>query len=202
LIATAEPRPNSTSNSIWTRFKRDGSTADEDLQEAKDSSNYYTFGAMRVENLSAGSHTLTITAQAESGTKYIRRARVAAIPLSSFEYYYAESEPIWSTTSTSWQYKTMLDFTPSAQSDCLILATARYAGSATNYSPETRMTIDYTAYGDCPLEPKDATDYATFASLKVLNLTAASHHVQVDYRSENTGATAYIKNGRILAIKF
>jgi len=202
LIGTAEPRPNSTSSSILTRFKLDGTLYDEDVQEGKDTTNYYTFGAMRVVSLSAGSHTLTITAQSESGAMYIRRPRVVAIPLSAFEYYYAESEPQWSNATTIWQYKTQIDFTPSAQADCLIFATTRYMGSGTNYSPEVRMTIDYTSFADCPLEPNDSTDYVTFASLKVLNLSAASHHIQVDYKIENTSATAYIKNSRIIAIRF
>jgi hypothetical protein len=202
LIATAEPRPNSTSYSIWTRFKVDGTLYDEDLIEGQDTTNYYSFAAVRVASLAAGNRTLTITAQSESGTMYIRRPRLAAIPLSVFESYYAESEAQWSTTSTSWQYKTILDFTPSAQADCLILATARFKGSSVSYSPEVRMTVNYTAYANCPVEPQDTTDYMTFATFKVMNLTAANQRVQVDYRSENTAATTYVKNGRIVAIKF
>lgn len=202
IIGTAEPRPNSTSYSIYTRFKLDGAAYDEDLQEGQDTTNYFTFGAMRVVNLASGSHTLTITALAESGAMYIRRPRVAAIPLSGFEYYYAESEAQSSNATTSWQNKVQIDFTPSLQADCLMFATARYMGNNTNFSPEVCMTVDSTSYADCPVEPKDATDYFTFGSIKVLNLTAASHHVQVDYKSESASATSYIKNGRIIAIKF
>jgi head-tail adaptor len=202
LIATAEPRPYSTSYSIYARFKVDGVAYDEDLQEGQDTTNYFTFGAMRVVSLSAGSHTLTITAQSEYGAMYIRRPRLVAIPLAAFEYYYAESETQNYTTSASFLYKTTLDFTPSSQADCMVLTTARYKGSSESYSPEVRMTIDYTSYGDCPLEPQDTTDYATFASLKVINLSSANHHIQVDYRSENTAATTYIKNSRIVVIKF
>jgi len=153
-------------------------------------------------NLSAGSHTFAITTQSESGTKYIRRPRIAVISLADFEHFYAESNPTWSTTSTSWQYKAQLDFTPSVTADCLMFATARYRGSSASYSPEVRMTMNWTAYGDCPLEPQDTTDVATFASLKMLNLGATSHHAQVDYRSENTAATTYVSNGRLLVIRF
>ncbi|HOR63467.1 MAG TPA: hypothetical protein PKW18_02515, partial [Candidatus Sumerlaeota bacterium] len=202
LIATAEPRPNSESYSIYTRFRVDGTIYDEDLLEGQDVTNYYTFGAMRVVDLTAGSHTFTITCLSESGTMYVRRPRIAVIPLSGFEHYYAESDGAWSTTSTSWQYKTLLDFTPSAQSNCLVFATARYKGSSVSYSPEVRLTIDSTIYGDCPFEPQDTTDYVTFASLKRLNLTAANHHIQIDYKSENAAATAYIKNARVVVIRF
>jgi beta-lactamase superfamily II metal-dependent hydrolase len=202
LVATAEPCPNSTSYSIYTRFKVDGAIYDEDLLESQDTTNYYSFGAMRVVSLSAGSHTLAITAQSESGTMYIRRPRLLAVPLASIEYFYAENEAQASTTSTSFQNKTSLDFTPSSQADCLIFATARYKGNSTSYSPEVNMTVDSTSYGDCPLEPQDTSDYATFASLKALNLTSANHNIMVNYKTESSKATSYIKNSRIVAIKF
>jgi hypothetical protein len=94
-----------------------------------------------------------------------------------------------STTSTTYQTRTTLTFTPSAVDDWVVLAFAEVKGSSTSYAALARMRIDGTVEAESTVVPCAATDYRMFSAMKIVNLTAASHTITVDYASGNASAT-------------
>ena len=106
-----------------------------------------------------------------------------------------------STTSTSYQTKTTLSFTPTAADDWVILGFAEYKGTSTSYSVRARLVIDGVTENEITVEPTNATDYQSYTAMKVASLSAAAHTVTLDYSSESSSATAYIRNARIVALR-
>ena len=116
-------------------------------------------------------------------------------------YFFGASDSESSTTSTSWQTKATVSFTPAVADDYLIFAFAEYKGSSANYSTLLQLTVDGAAQCETTVEPQDTTDYKTFAGVKAANLAASAHTLNLQYMSENASATAYIRNARIVAIR-
>lgn len=114
---------------------------------------------------------------------------------------YAESEEESSTRSTSYQDKAALTFKPESAGAYLIVATAELKGSSSSYSVLARLTVDGASCAELTGEPEETGIYANhFATHKVVNLTAASHTLKLQYRSESTGAYAYARRARIMAV--
>jgi hypothetical protein len=137
-------------------------------------------------------------APADTATKALSIV-INAAPVSTYEF--AANDTEGSTTSTAWQMRTTLTFTPTVADDWVILGFAEYKGSSTSYSVLARMTIDGAAEGQITVEPKATSDYQSFTASKVTSLSAASHTVTLDYASENAAATARLRNARIIAIR-
>jgi hypothetical protein len=202
IVATAEVEAASTSNSIYTRLQIDGVTKDEMVTEGETTTDFEVFAAHNVTTLSATAHTIKIQASREGfGTMYIRRARITAVRLS--DYYTSGSEALSSTSSTNWQDKTVLTFTPSTDGNYLIMATAKISlDVATNgYQPAIDFTIDGTEYGYWQAGLSDATDYLTFATMMNVSLSAVSHTIKIVYRTTSATYTAYIRDARIVVVK-
>src|SRR5690606_21492356 len=96
-------------------------------------------------------------------------AQVSATPVAPTLSYYAESDALSQSTSTSWQDKTTLTFTPAA-GNFLIIATAEVNGSSESYNAKAQLTIDGTVYALYDAEPSDATNYQSFITHKVISL--------------------------------
>ena len=117
----------------------------------------------------------------------------------TYQFVAADSET--STTSTSWQTKATLTFTPATADDWVILGFAEQRDSSSTYSAKVRLTVDGVAVGENTNEAKDTTDYLPFTALKYQNLSAASHTILLQYCSENAAATAYVRRARVVAIR-
>jgi hypothetical protein len=132
-------------------------------------------------------------------TLFISNPYQARADYSSIKYVETEAES--STKSTSYQDKATLTFTPESQGNYLIIGTAELKGNSSSYSVLARMTVDGVSYADFTGEPDETGLYINhFASHKILNLTAASHTIKIQYRSESTSAYAYARRARVLVI--
>ena len=116
-------------------------------------------------------------------------------------YQFTASDTEASTTSTSYVTKATLTFNVVAAEDWVMLGFAEYKGSSASYSTLVRMQVDGADQAALTVEPKDPTDYQTFSTVKAANLSVGSHTIKIDYASENSGATAYIRNARVVAIR-
>jgi hypothetical protein len=205
IIATAEVRAASTSNSIYTRLQIDGVAKDEMITLGETTTDYEVFAAHNVTALSAASHTIKIQASRGGfGTMYIRRARITAVRLSDYyDYQTSGSEGLSSTSSTNWQDKTVLTFTPSTAGNYLITATAKInLNTATNgYQPAINFTIDGIEYEYWQAGLSASTDYLTFGAMMNASLSVASHTFKIAYRTTSATYTAYIRDARIVAVK-
>ena len=119
----------------------------------------------------------------------------------SATYQYVSSDTETSTTSTNYVNKATITFTPSASDSWVVFAFAEIKNSSTSYLTGIRLTIDGSVAQDSTIAPKATNDYQSFAGMKVVTLSSASHTCNVDYRSSNASGTAYIRNARIVAIR-
>ncbi|MGC8816666.1 MAG: PGF-pre-PGF domain-containing protein [Candidatus Hadarchaeum sp.] len=116
----------------------------------------------------------------------------------------AESEAQSTTTSTTYQDKVTLTWTPALEDNYLIIATAEIKRISTIAARTTKaqLTIDGTSVAETFVaDDTDADIYRSFVAFKVANLTAASHTIGIQYATTNASNTAFIKNARIIAIR-
>ena len=117
----------------------------------------------------------------------------------TYEFVANDSEV--STTSTSWQTRTTLTFTPPQADTWVILGFAEYKGSSTSYDTKVRMVVDGTTRSDVVKRTNNSSDYVSFVTSYVTDLSAAAHTVTIDYCSSGTSNTARLRNARIMAIR-
>lgn len=119
----------------------------------------------------------------------------SAFPI--FEY--AESDGISATTSTTPQEKLSLTFTAVA-GDYMIQMTAEIQTTDSGTRVECRVQVDDTTdlmdIDDGP-DSSQTIGYGSIAMLKKVTLTAASHDIDLDFNSSESGKIVRIKNARI-----
>jgi len=116
-------------------------------------------------------------------------------------YQFAASDGESSTSSTTFQTKTTLTFTPGVADDWIILGFAEIRESSTNHQAQARLVVDGTVEGLMQARPKVTSDYMSTSAAKYKNLTAAAHTITLQYASSNASATAYVRNARIVALR-
>jgi len=116
-------------------------------------------------------------------------------------YQFAASDSESSTSNTNFVIKTALTFTPPAADDWIVFGFAEFKCSNASYATYVQLFIDGTGEGQNTRKPVDATDYMPFITVKVKNLSAGQHTLQLSYRAANSGYPAYIRNARICAVR-
>ncbi|NOZ76767.1 MAG: hypothetical protein GXO65_03635, partial [Euryarchaeota archaeon] len=146
VIGSAEYSPASTTSSVYANLSVDGISLGESLVEGEATTDYENYFTANVTYLSAGSHTIKIQGKSETGTMYMRRARVSAIRLTNYyDYETAADEGYTTNGATTWANKTVLSFTPSSTTNYLVIGTGLVGGDATNganYNGYWDMEID------------------------------------------------------------
>jgi len=168
----------------------------------KDKTDNYAFAAHKVVYLDNTTHVFKIqyrSAVADNEAK-IKQARIWAKRIAVEN---VENEPPDSTTSTTYESRVTLSFTPPSAGDYLLLATADFAGSSTSYSTFVRLfdadVIENENIAESQREPTVVTDNYSFATMKKLGLPASTRTFKLQYRT--SGATAWIRNARLTAIR-
>jgi len=207
VIASAELNPTSTSYSVLARIGIDSTYQDGVSLEAEGViDSWESYITHDIRSFDAGSHTVSIQASSELGTHFIRRARILAVRLTDYflGWESGKSDDYTTNGSTSWADKLVVTFTPSAQCEYLILATARVSGDGTNgesYHSSFDFTLDGTEEGWWHGGISDNTDRITYATLKNSTLSETSHSLKLRYRSESlTNPDAGMGSARIIAI--
>ncbi|MFA5061226.1 MAG: hypothetical protein WC494_02835 [Candidatus Pacearchaeota archaeon] len=119
---------------------------------------------------------------------------------------YAESIGQSTTTSTSYQDKTTLTFTPEPNSTYLILASwlvQESSASYSVYSKLTRTTGVVKDFNELIYMPKDTTDYISGGAIGIdtFGSSPGSQTYKIQYRSSSSSGTARIKEAKIFAIR-
>jgi hypothetical protein len=201
VLATAELQGDCISPpDVKARLYIGGSIYQELIYRIKDTTDWYPFCALKRISLPTSSQTLKIqyAISATTLTAKIRNARLYAFSLSS---QYAESEGESTTTSTSWQDKVALTVTPSTSGDYLVIATANYGGSSTDYSTLLQLLKDGSVQAGPTRETSATEARYTFGVMRKINLDATSHTFKIQYRTENAANTARINHAHIIAIR-
>ncbi|GEM_PF-3445826 len=202
IIATGDISNSSTSQSTEAQVTQDGAATSLMRQELQVSSEYETYGMIRKVTLTAASHTFKIQYRTTGSTGYIDDARITAVKTSDFsDVQYGETEGESNTTSTTYQDKNTLTFTPAAQGHYLVVSSALIKNSTGARYVYGNYVLDGSALAEQSYYSKDGTDYVPMFHLERDELTKASHTLKIQYKIGTTG-TAYIKNARSVAIRF
>lgn len=118
----------------------------------------------------------------------------------NYDFRYGESLGQSDTTSTAYQDKVTLTFTPPTSGDYIIIADAEVKGSSTSYRSLARLYIGTTVYQELMYRVKDTLDWYPFNALKRLSLSASTT-IKIQFCSSSTSATASIRNARLIAFK-
>ncbi len=120
---------------------------------------------------------------------------------SSLEVDYAESLGTSSTTSTNYQDKVTVSFTPEVTADFVIIATAEVQGSSRWYQAKARLTVGSAVCQELTYTLKDYSDWYPFDGLKRLTLNSGSNYkIQIQFCTSNSAAYAYIRNAKIIVL--
>ncbi|MHC4712102.1 MAG: putative Ig domain-containing protein [Planctomycetota bacterium] len=181
---------------------------DETSSHAHRNKSKFTWTSMKVVELGASSQTVSLEAKAESGSATyhgVRRPRVIAIRLKGSRWEdaaYEASDGESSTSQTSYQQKVTETFNnPIADWKWLMLTSAAVKGGSISYAPDVRTELDNTTtFSNQIREPVDTSDYMNVFGLGVAKLSSGNHTIDMDYKSTDGSATAYIKYAHIAAV--
>jgi hypothetical protein len=203
IIAAAEVQGSSTSYQAKARLTVNSTTYQELAYRVKDSTDWYPFNGLKCLTLNGGTNyeiTIQFCTNNAAGTARIRNARLIILSLQSE---YVESEALSTTSSTNWQDKATLTFTPPSNGDYLLIATANYRGSSTSYDVYVQLVQDGTTIADSIGRPGSGTtaNYYTFGVMRKVTLDTSQHSFKIQYRSSSASGTAGINYAHIVAIR-
>ena len=119
----------------------------------------------------------------------------------NYEIRYQESLETASTTSTTYQDKVSIVFTPEITADFIIIATAEVQGSSTSRQARARLIVNSTTYQRLMYRVKDTSDWYPFCGLKRMTLNeSTTYSIKVQFCTNNVAATASIRNAKIIII--
>jgi hypothetical protein len=119
----------------------------------------------------------------------------------NYEISYQESLEESATTSTTYQNKVTISFTPQVTADFIIIAAAEVQGSSTSYQAKAQLAVGSTTYQELAYRVKDPTDWYPFNGLKRLTLNGGTNYlIELQFCTNNAGGTARIRNARLLII--
>jgi Na+-transporting NADH:ubiquinone oxidoreductase subunit NqrC len=119
----------------------------------------------------------------------------------NYEVSYQESLVASSTTSTTYQDKVSVSFTPQVTADFVIIAVAEVQGSSTSYQAKARLTVGSTTYQELAYRVKDTTDWYPFSGLKRLTLNGGTNYeIKIQFSTNNAAGTARIRNAELIIL--
>jgi hypothetical protein len=170
----------------------------------KDNTDYISGGTFAIDSFGSDPSSQTYKIQYKSSdssnTSKIKDARIFALKLNSEDKYEQENNRT-TTTSTSYQDKVSLVFTPDSSDNYIILASATFDGSNTSYDSRVQLKIDETTYSTINIETTNSQNKYSWVVVKRINLDATEHTIKIQYSSENSENTTGIADARIIAIR-
>lgn len=119
----------------------------------------------------------------------------------NYEVGYQESLEESATTSTTYQNKVTISFTPQVTADFIIIAAAEVQGSSASYQAKARLAVNSTTYQELAYRVKDPTDWYPFNGLKRLTMNGgANYEVKMEFCTNNVAGTARIRNARLILL--
>jgi len=159
-----------------------------------------------IQNLDATEHDFVIEYATEHAnyTAYVKDARITAIPIADFNSHdHAASEAESTNGTTTYADKTTMSLTTTTRGDWLIIPMALGKNDSTAAAFYSQLNIGGTTYDEFAFTPSARTTYRNWYQPTVVNLSADTHTIKIQYKTGTTagGATAYIKHARITAIQ-
>jgi len=117
----------------------------------------------------------------------------------NYEFKYAESIEVSSTTGTAYVDKAVITFTPQATANFTVVAAAEVQCSSTGGRAKARLTLDSASCQELVYHAKDTTDWYPFCGLKRATLVQGQEHTfKLQFSTSGTGERTYIRNARLV----
>jgi hypothetical protein len=117
------------------------------------------------------------------------------------KYSYTATRSTYST-NTTYQNLETLTFTPGTTGDYLIIANAIFDGASTSYQAKARMDLDgSTQWSEALIQPNQTVNRYSYGAIYKVNLSNASHSINLQYGTNNTGGAVGMGNRFICAIR-
>lgn len=172
--------------------------------EEKDITDYFSFFGCAKDSFGASPASQTYKLQwaneSTGTTTAIKEARILALKAGANDQY-QEALAETTTTSSSFQDKVTLTFTPGSLGDYTFIFAADMTTSSTGTSFGCQLDIDGTGYVAATRYIDDATTYLSIMGVVPgISLTAASHTIKLQFKSDGTRTTK-IRNAKIIALR-
>jgi len=204
IIVAAEVQGSSTSYQARAQLAVNTTTYQELRYRVKDTTDWYPFSGLKRMTLTANTNYAVKIQYCTSNSGATASIRNAKIIIFSLQSEYAESEGLSSTTSTSWQGKVTLAFTPPANGEYLIIATANYRGSRTNRDTKVQLIQDdMIVHADTLGRPRSGAvdEFYSFGVMRKVTLDTSPHNFKLQYCTSDLPGTADTKFAHIVAIR-
>ncbi|MFC2003838.1 SBBP repeat-containing protein, partial [Chloroflexota bacterium] len=202
VLATSNSKNNTNWKACYVQMTIDGIP---EVELTTVNSPYASWAHAEVMNFSAAQHTIQIRFKTDvSGTAFLKNARITVVRLSDFGTAYSSNSLTESNTqSTTYQDNATLNFTSSQRKDYFVIASGLGRQENTAKAFYSNVDIDGTSYGEYVFVPGSTTLYRSFQMLNNINLSAATHNIKVQYKTNNADITteAFIKNVHVVAIE-
>jgi hypothetical protein len=116
-------------------------------------------------------------------------------------YKFAADDTESSTTSTTFQTKVTLQWTPDETDTWLIFGFAEYRPEGTNSTTSVRLQVDGVTEGLSVMRPQVTTEWLSFVTVKMLDLDQTQHTLTIEYASGDPAQTSHIRRARIIAVR-
>lgn len=191
-------------NSGWRLYDDTGAAViGEMLQPQPDYPSYVGHQWMDIKTVSASqTYSIEYKTNDTAETAYIKQAALAVLKLTSSDKY-VESVTRVTTSSTTFQDGATLTFTPASLGDYLIVATGVVDMPTGTIFASMRLDIDGTTQFGEPWQWESGTNGITqsWTTMYKANLSAASHTIKIQYRSQGSAGTIGVQYQRIVALR-
>jgi hypothetical protein len=195
IVASANLRTESSSDSVWGRMYIDGTVYGETLVEPDDNFNErFNFGVIKNITLDTSAHTISLTVDSETPTvsTYMDHAHIAAIRLDTFsEFHYNEADG-WNSGPGGWETLVTNSYIPKESGDFVILGTAAWLTNDATPVNGIRMRTFSTTRQESLIENRDNTDIHMTFQMDKRTLSGAQSDT-VDHFMNSGGSSRFAR---------
>jgi len=182
----------------------DGTGEGQNTRKPVDPTDYLPFITVKVTNLSAGPHTITLKYRSgnSSASAYVRNARICAVRRAALEFYnvaYDNAQPL----TVNLQDIVTLSWTPRFGGNYLVISTGEI-NATTTVSTDLQTIYNSVLNDEGIMRAADNGDYTTFMSFNYCANTIAGvpiTHKISGRKMASSPINHYIRRARILALK-
>jgi len=182
----------------------DGAGEGQNTRKPVDPTDYLPFITVKVKNLSAGSHTISLKYRAgdPAAAAYVRNARICAVRRGALEFYNAAYDGARALT-ISLQDIATLTWTPTVTGNYLVISTAEINASTT-VSTDLQTLYNGVLNDEGIMRAADNGDYTTFMSFNYCASAPAGVPITHKISGKKIATDPinhYIRRARILALR-
>jgi len=204
VFGFCEFRCPNASYATFVQLFIDGQGAGQNTRKPVDPTDYLPFVTVKVANLSAGPHTISLMYRAgnAAAAAYIRNARICVVRKAALEFYNVANDNAKALTINSTDIAA-LTWTPAITGNYLVISTAEL-NATTTVSTDLQTLYNGVLNDEGIMRAADNGDYTTFMSFNYLANAPAGvpiTHKITGRKMATDPINHYIRRARILALR-